>query len=31
DAWRPFDAWLGPLRDALGATLGAYPNEPVRD
>jgi tetratricopeptide (TPR) repeat protein len=31
DAWRPFAAWLGPLRDALGATLGAYPNEPVRE
>jgi tetratricopeptide (TPR) repeat protein len=31
DAWRPFEAWLGPLRDALGATLGAYPNEPVRE
>jgi len=31
DAWRPFDAWLGPLRDALGVTLYAYPNEPVRE
>ena len=31
DAWQPFDAWLGPLRAALGATLDAYPNEPLRD
>ncbi|MES2042550.1 MAG: sulfotransferase [Pseudomonadota bacterium] len=31
DAWQPFDAWLGPLRDALGATLEAYPNAPPRD
>ena len=30
-AWQPFDARLGPLRDALGATLDAYPNEPVRE
>lgn len=28
DAWRPFDPWLAPLRDALGATLEAYPNAP---
>jgi tetratricopeptide (TPR) repeat protein len=31
DAWRPFDAWLGPLRDGLGTTLEAYPNAPLRD
>ena len=29
DAWRPFDAWLGPLRDALGETLAVYPDAPV--
>jgi len=28
DAWRPFDTWLSPLREALGSTLLAYPNAP---
>ncbi|CAN5543811.1 tetratricopeptide repeat-containing sulfotransferase family protein [soil metagenome] len=31
DAWRPFDAWLAPLRDALGATLTTYPDAPAVD
>jgi len=31
DAWRPFDPWLAPLREALGATLEAYPDAPLRD
>jgi len=26
DQWRPYDAWLGPLRDALGPVLEAYPD-----
>ncbi len=25
DAWRAFDRWLGPLRDALGPALADYP------
>jgi tetratricopeptide (TPR) repeat protein len=29
DQWRNYDAWLGPLRDALGEVLRAYPNVPV--
>jgi tetratricopeptide (TPR) repeat protein len=31
NAWRPFDPWLAPLRDALGATLSAYPDAPAAD
>lgn len=31
DAWRPFDPWLAPLRDALGTTLPAYPDAPAAD
>lgn len=31
DAWRPFDRWLEPLRDALGTTLHTYPDAPLRD
>jgi tetratricopeptide (TPR) repeat protein len=31
DAWRPFDPWLGPLRDALGPALDTYPKEPFCD
>lgn len=26
--WRPYDAWLGPLKDALGAVLDDYPAVP---
>lgn len=29
DQWRPYEAWLGPLRDALGPVLGAYPAAPA--
>jgi Sulfotransferase family len=28
DPWRPFDPWLGPLRDTLGLVLTAYPEVP---
>ncbi|SNS86008.1 tetratricopeptide repeat-containing sulfotransferase family protein [Sphingopyxis indica] len=28
--WRAYDAWLGPLRDALGPVLDAYPAVPPR-
>ncbi len=28
DPWRPFDPWLGPLRDTLGPVLTAYPDVP---
>lgn len=27
-AWRPFEAWLGPMKDALGDVLTAYPAVP---
>ncbi|AQA00035.1 hypothetical protein BWQ93_17300 [Sphingopyxis sp. QXT-31] len=27
--WRPYDAWLGPLKDALGPVLAAYPAAPA--
>jgi len=30
DQWRAYDAWLGPLRDALGPVLDAYPEIPAR-
>ena len=29
DQWRPYDAWLGPLRRALGAVLAEYPAVPA--
>lgn len=29
EAWKPFDAWLDPLRDALGDVLTAYPAVPA--
>ena len=28
DQWRPFEPWLGPLKDALGPVLAAYPEAP---
>jgi tetratricopeptide (TPR) repeat protein len=28
DQWRPFERWLGPLKDALGPVLAAYPDAP---
>ena len=28
DQWRNYDKWLGPLRDALGLILPAYPDVP---
>lgn len=28
DAWRPFDAWLDPLKAALGDVIDAYPAAP---
>ena len=28
EQWRQYDAWLGPLKDALGPVLGAYPDAP---
>ena len=31
DAWRQFDPWLAPLRDALGAAFDNYPIQPLRD
>lgn len=30
DRWRAFEAWLGPLKDALGPVLDFYPAVPVR-
>ncbi|MET0658734.1 MAG: sulfotransferase [Steroidobacteraceae bacterium] len=29
DHWRHYDAWLGPLREALGPVLDSYPAAPV--
>ncbi len=29
DQWRPYDQWLGPLRQVLGPVLGAYPAAPA--
>jgi tetratricopeptide (TPR) repeat protein len=29
--WRPFEAWLGPLKQALGPVLDAYPGVPPFD
>jgi tetratricopeptide (TPR) repeat protein len=28
--WQPYDIWLGPLRDALGPVLSAYPDVPTQ-
>jgi tetratricopeptide (TPR) repeat protein len=28
DQWKPFEPWLGPLKDALGPVLDCYPNVP---
>jgi tetratricopeptide (TPR) repeat protein len=28
DQWQHFEAWLGPLKEALGPVLSAYPNVP---
>jgi tetratricopeptide (TPR) repeat protein len=28
DQWRPYEAWLGPLKDALGPVLDVYPEVP---
>jgi hypothetical protein len=28
DSWKPYDAWLEPLKTALGPTLDLYPNAP---
>ena len=30
DRWQDYDRWLGPLRDALGDVLTAYPDPPSR-
>ena len=30
DQWRPYDAWLDPLKTALGPVLDAYPAVPTR-
>ena len=29
DQWRHYDAWLGPLKAALGTVLDAYPEVPA--
>jgi tetratricopeptide (TPR) repeat protein len=29
DQWQPFEAWLGPMKQALGPVLAAYPAPPV--
>jgi tetratricopeptide (TPR) repeat protein len=29
DAWRPFESWLGPMKDALGSVLHSYPVAPA--
>jgi hypothetical protein len=29
DQWRPYDRWLGPLRDTLGPIIDAYPAVPA--
>jgi tetratricopeptide (TPR) repeat protein len=30
DQWRPYEAWLGPLKEALGPVLEAYPDPPLQ-
>jgi tetratricopeptide (TPR) repeat protein len=29
EAWKPFEAWLDPLKTALGSVLAAYPDAPA--
>jgi tetratricopeptide (TPR) repeat protein len=29
DQWRPYERWLGPLKEALGPVLEAYPDAPA--
>ena len=29
ESWRPFEPWLGPLKDALGPVLDCYPDTPA--
>jgi hypothetical protein len=29
DHWRHFEPWLGPLKEALGPVLEAYPDVPI--
>jgi tetratricopeptide (TPR) repeat protein len=29
DQWRPYEPWLGPLKDALGPVLASYPAAPA--
>ena len=29
ESWRPFEPWLGPLKDALGPVLDRYPDAPI--
>jgi hypothetical protein len=29
DQWRPFEPWLGPLKQALGLVLEVYPDAPA--
>jgi len=31
EAWKPFEPWLDPLKDALGPVLAAYPAAPQKD
>jgi tetratricopeptide (TPR) repeat protein len=31
DQWRHYEPWLGPLREALGPVVDAYPDPPARD
>ena len=28
DQWQPYEPWLGPLKEALGPVLDAYPDAP---
>ena len=30
EAWKPFDPWLGPLKQVLGEVLETYPEVPAR-
>jgi hypothetical protein len=29
EGWKPFEPWLGPLKDALGPVLDSYPQPPA--
>jgi hypothetical protein len=29
DEWRAYEAHLGPLKEALGSVIGAYPDAPA--